>query len=150
MHSLGGLVLLHLFERFEVSRPGRVVLLGSPARGSAVARVLASRNLTRPLIGRSGERGLLGGGPRWVAERDLGTIAGERSVGVGRVLGGIEGPSDGTVAVSETWIPGAKDRVCLPVTHVGLVFSSAVLEHTERFLRTGRFRTEAVQDTSIS
>lgn len=138
-HSLGGLVLLHLFRDHPVPRPGRVVLLGCPAQGSAVARVLARTSLTRPLIGRSGEAGLLGGSPAWTADRDLGTIAGDKAIGVGQVLGGIDGPSDGTVAVAETRLDAAVDHVTLPVTHTGLVFSPAVADHVIRFLRTGRF-----------
>lgn len=145
-HSLGGLVLLHLFDRHEVERPGRVVLLGAPARGSAVARVLSIRPITRPLIGRSGERGLLGGSPRWNARRDLGTIAGDHGLGVGRVLGAMEGPSDGTVGVEETRVEGAADRAVLPVTHTGLVFSGEVTEQVLGFLRHGRFAHPRSED----
>ena len=38
-HSLGGIVILHLFDRHPWQRPGRVVFLGSPVNGSAVAHV---------------------------------------------------------------------------------------------------------------
>ena len=138
-HSLGGVVLLHLFARHPVEKAGRAVLLGSPVNGSAVARILSGRRFTRPLIGRSGEDGLLGGSPAWSGDRELGVIAGDQALGVGRVLGGMPGPSDGTVAVAETRLPGAADHITLPVTHSGLVFSRAVFEQVAWFLRHGRF-----------
>ena len=37
-HSLGGLVTLNLFNRYPELRRGRIVLLGSPLKGSVVAR----------------------------------------------------------------------------------------------------------------
>lgn len=138
-HSLGGLVILHLFERFPPRRPGRVVLLSSPVNGSAVARCLAARSITRPLLGRSTEAGLLGGVPRWWGTRDLGTIAGDHSIGVGRVIGALERPNDGTVAVAETRLQNAVDAITLPSSHMGLVFSRPVADHVACFLRTGRF-----------
>ncbi len=145
-HSLGGVGLLHLFETYEVPRPGRVVLLGSPVSGSSVADLLSTHALSRPFLGRSGERGLLGGGPRWGHRRELGTIAGDRSLGIGRVLRVIGGPSDGTVSVAETHLEGAVDHVTLPATHLGLVFSAGVFKQTEHFLRHGHFAAKEVAD----
>lgn len=138
-HSLGGLVILHMLRDDPPRQPGRVVLLGSPVQGSAVARVLSGRWVTKPLIGRSGEAGLLGGGAPAPDDREIGTIAGDLPVGVGSVVRGIDGPHDGTVAVAETRIPGARDHVTLPVTHTGLLVAKEVSQAVERFLRDGRF-----------
>ncbi len=139
-HSLGGLVLLNLFDLFPGQPPGRVVLLGSPVRGSAVARRLVRHGWGRPLIGRSGERGLLEGAPPWNGGRELGLIAGTNGVlGVGRLVGGLVGENDGTVLLEETEIPNATDRRLHPAGHMGLLFSSAVAEDVTGFLRDGRF-----------
>ena len=138
-HSLGGLVILHMLRDGPPRRPGRVVLLGCPVQGSRVARILSAHWATRPFIGRSGEAGLLGGGPELPADREVGTIAGSLAVGVGRLLRGVDGPSDGTVALSESRIEGAKDHVILPVTHTGLVTSRVAAEQIVGFLREGRF-----------
>jgi len=138
-HSLGGIILLHLFDRYTDLPPGRMVLMGAPVRGSVVARRLDGNILTRGLLGRSGKRGLLGDVPKWDGTRDLGVIAGCEGFGVGSVIGGVESPSDGTVAVAETSIPQATDNCLIPVSHMGMVVSQAVAMETAIFLQTGRF-----------
>jgi len=138
-HSLGGIVLLHLFEQSPDLPPGRVVLLGSPVRGSGLARMMAQHRLYRPLLGSSVERGLLGNIPEWDNPRDLGVIAGTRGMGVGRLFGGVDGVNDGTVAVAETRLAGAADFRTLPVSHMGMLFSARVADETAAFLREGRF-----------
>jgi pimeloyl-ACP methyl ester carboxylesterase len=138
-HSLGGIVLLHLFEKFFDITPGRVVLLGSPVQGSGVAKRLSNFFLTRRLIGQSGEQGLLGGAPEWKGERDLGVIAGSSGFGVGQLVGGIDGPGDGTVSLSETCLPGASDFCQIPVSHMGMLVSVDVATEVIGFLQSGRF-----------
>jgi hypothetical protein len=138
-HSLGGIVLLHLFDKFSAITPGRVVMLGSPVKGSGVAKRLNSAFITRGLIGRSGEQGLLGGAPGWKGERDLGIIAGSSGFGLGQIVGGVAGPGDGTVSLSETCLPGATDYCQIPVSHMGMVVSLDVAKELIWFLRKGRF-----------
>lgn len=139
-HSLGGLVLLNLFDLFPDQPPGRVVLLGSPVHGSVVARRLARHFLGRPLIGRSGERGLVEGAPLWNGARQLGVIAGtSRMLGIGRLLGGLDGESDGTVLLKETAISAASDRRLHNTGHMGMLFSAAVAADVAGFLQHGRF-----------
>ena len=138
-HSLGGIVILHLFNRNPQLRPGRVVFLGSPVNGSAVAQRGAANPISRLLLGNSLRRALMGGTPPWSGVRDLGVIAGSRSLGLGRVLGGLRGPNDGTVSVEETRIAGATDQIVLPVSHTGMVVSRPVADQVYAFLRDGRF-----------
>jgi hypothetical protein len=66
-------------------------------------------------------------------------IAGVRPVGLGRLVGGLEPPHDGTVAVAETRVDGLADHVCLPVTHTGMLIAPGVAAHAARFLLTGGF-----------
>jgi pimeloyl-ACP methyl ester carboxylesterase len=122
-HSLGGLVILKLFQEalFANGRPpapGRIVLLGSPLCGSRAAQALA-----RLPFGR----------------RDLGVIAGEVSVGLGRLLVSLPAPNDGVVTVGETRLAGATEHRVLKVSHSGMLFSGAVVRQTAAFLRAGRF-----------
>ncbi len=138
-HSLGGIVLLHLFHNYVDLPSGRVVLLGSPVQGSGVAKRLNGSILTRGLIGRSGEQGLLGDAPAWKGGHDLGVIAGSSGFGVGDIVGGLEGPGDGTVSLSETWLPGASDYSQIPVSHTGMIVSKAVATELVSFLQTGGF-----------
>lgn len=138
-HSLGGLVILQALQDHPGLINGRILLLGSPVQGSAVAGRLHRYPLTRWLVGRSAERGLLGDGPRWQGPQDLGVIAGTLPLGIGRVVGGLPGGSDGTVAVAETVLEGAQDTLTLHTTHMGLVFSRPVATAVCRFLQQGGF-----------
>ena len=141
-HSLGGLILLHLFDLYPIQAPGRIVLLGSPVNGSAVAQRLYKRRLTRWTLGRSVERGLLGDHPKWFHTRDLGIIAGTLPLGMGLLVGGLQSPHDGTVSVEETSLRGATDALMLPVSHQGLLLSSEVAMQVITFLRAGKFGDE--------
>jgi len=135
-HSLGGVVLAHLFERHPETVPsdGRIVLLGSPMRGSGVARRLAKTGLGRRLLAGSLVEGLDGKAPAWQAPRTL-MIAGTRPIGPGRLVpGALKGRNDGTVAVDETRVPGLAAHLCLPVNHFGMLFSRSVAEATIAFL----------------
>lgn len=141
-HSMGGLVILKMFERLGARAlpPGRIVFMGSPVRGSVSAERLLRLPLGRVLLGRSGGEVLLDHSERrWVGGRELGVIAGDRAAGMGRLLGSMDGPSDGTVAVGETDLPGASDSLRLHVSHSGMVFSREVARQVAEFLREGRF-----------
>lgn len=137
-HSLGGLVIRHLFD-YEPQRPGRVVTLGTPHRPSHTAQMLYGAALL-PLLGLSIEQGLIGGAPAWDGSHPLGSIAGTAGLGFGRLIPGLPKPNDGTVAVSETECPGMTDHIQLPVTHTTMLFSKAVTKQTALFLAEGRFR----------
>jgi pimeloyl-ACP methyl ester carboxylesterase len=138
-HSLGGLVALHLLEERPPPSVGRCVLMGTPANGSAAAHLLARSWLTRKVLGRSTVRGLLGETPRTGDTREVGVIAGSQALGLGRLVRAAREPNDGTVAVSETVLAGARDHITLPVSHTGLLFSRSVAAAVTAFLRTGRF-----------
>lgn len=139
-HSLGGLMLLKLFELLPEQPPGRVVLLGSPVAGSHAARSVASWAIGPSLLGRIALEEIVERGPRrWSLPRELGIIAGSTSAGMGRLVSQLPEPNDGTVAVEETHIEGMTDHLVLPVTHTGMLVSASVAEHVARFLTTGRF-----------
>ena len=141
-HSLGGLVILKLFEDAAAARlpAGRVVLLGTPLRGSRVAESLARLPFGKKIMGRSvGEELLVPRARRWNRSRDLGVIAGDLGIGLGRLVGTHGAPSDGTILVEETQLDGAADRVVLRVSHSGMLFSAAVARAAGAFLSTGRF-----------
>lgn len=136
-YSLGGLVTLRLLERYSDIPHGRVVLMGSPVRGSQVAGRLREIGWDGPLLGRSGlheSRDV-----HWDGRRDLGVIAGTRNIGLGNVIKRLPKPNDGTVALVETDIPGATDKLQLPVTHASMMFSRDVAEAITGFLRQGSF-----------
>jgi alpha-beta hydrolase superfamily lysophospholipase len=139
-HSLGGLLLLKLFERMPAQPPGRVVLLGSPVNGSCAAAAVARWPVGPSVLGRLALNELVGERQcTWTVERELGVIAGSLSAGIGRFVSDLPEPNDGTVAVEETRIQGMTDHVVLPVTHTGMLASAEVADRTARFLETGRF-----------
>ena len=147
-HSLGGLVIVKLFEEHAETvvrlPPGRIVLLGSPMRGSRTARNLARLPFGKKIMGLAvGEELLVPRERRWGRQRDLGVIAGDLGVGLGRLVGTLGGASDGTILVEETQIEGVADRVVLRVSHTGMVFSAVVARAAGAFLSTGRFGAKA-------
>lgn len=138
-HSLGGLVIRQWLHDFPGRRPGRVVTLGTPHRGSHVARRIGRLWAGRTLLGRSLAPGLRGDMPPWDGARKLGVIAGTRGVGVGWLVPGLARPNDGTVAVEETRVAAMTDYIELPVTHTCLLFSARTAAQVCTFLSTGRF-----------
>ena len=141
-HSLGGLVILKLFESdaTDALPPGRIVFLGSPLNGSRSAQNLARLPLGTTLLGRGVREELLIPRERcWRGQRDLGVIAGSLSVGLGKLVGARGAPNDGTIFVDETRLPGISQHLVMPVSHTGLPFSKSVARQTGAFLRSGKF-----------
>lgn len=142
-HSLGGIVTMHLMERHPELSIGKLVLLGSPVRGSDVARRIHATPLLRPLLGRSVEAGLLGGAPGWSGEHPLGIINGSGSGGLPGLIfppsGQTGEQNDGVVAASETLADAATDSVTVPRSHSTMLFSEQCADLAARFIRTGRF-----------
>ena len=152
-HSMGGLVILECLESVlrapgSESRdgplpPGRIVLLGSPVRGSHAARRLARSTFGRRIMGLTAGEVLLEPRVRqWSGARDLGIIAGDRPLGSGHLFGRFHAPNDGTVMVEETRLAGAREHLQLRVSHSGMMLSAEVARQTAEFLRAGRFARE--------
>jgi pimeloyl-ACP methyl ester carboxylesterase len=139
-HSLGGLIIHRLIERYPTLPPGRAVFLGTPCVASRVAEQAGRLAPVAQLMGPSVAEELLKPHERrWSSSRPLGIIAGSQPLGVGQFLAAFKEDNDGTVAVSETRMPGASEHLVLPVSHVGMLLSARVAEETGRFLTEGRF-----------
>lgn len=139
-HSLGGLVIYRFLERFPDQPPGRVVFLGTPAVASRAAVQAAKLRWAKRLLGRCVAEELLTPHDRcWRSSRELGIIAGTRRMGLGQFLARPDGECDGTIAVSETQLPGATAHITLPASHMGMLLSSRVAREVGAFLRDGTF-----------
>lgn len=138
-HSLGGLMTLRALRKLPDLAPGCVVCLGSPLRGSAVARSIAQLPGGSFFIGKN-LGVLLEGFERWDGARPVGVIAGRLPIGLGLVFGALPMPHDGTVSIEETRLPGIADHCVVPATHTGLLFSDEAAAQTVAFLRNKRFR----------
>nr|HDN00682.1 alpha/beta hydrolase [Deltaproteobacteria bacterium] len=138
-HSLGGVVVLKLFEAFPSQRPGRIVVLSPPYQDSQTARRFirfpGGRNLLGPCITQL----LKGDVPAWSGKRDLGVIGGTLNFGLGRLIGAVGPSGDGTVCIEEMCIPGVRDFITLHVSHMGLLVSKEVASEICHFLEHGVF-----------
>lgn len=137
-HSLGSLVALRAAGGDDALPPGRIVCIGPPLRGSAVARSLAALPGGRWLLGRSADV-LLEGLDAWSGQRAVGVIAGSLPLGLGAALGALKAPHDGTVSVEETRLDGIADHCVVAASHTGLLFSSEAATCAIDFLRQGGF-----------
>lgn len=138
-HSLGGLVILRMFEQGVALPPGRVVFMGSPVRGSRAAAYLTQKGL-HWAIGKAGPGGLAAKHePRWTDPRELGVIAGTHEFAINPMNFGLASPHDGMVEVAETRIEGAKDTATIHSNHTGMLFTRELAEQVTAFLREGMF-----------
>jgi pimeloyl-ACP methyl ester carboxylesterase len=138
-HSLGGVVITRLFDDAPALPPGRIVVMGSPLNGSRAARGFARFPGGRTLMGRSIHEVAHTAPRAWTGRRELGVIAGISALGLGRLVARLEEPNDGTVTVAETELPGATDRILMPVNHSRMIFSAPVAWQAAAFFREGRF-----------
>ena len=122
-HSLGGLVIARMLEQGDLANQGRIVLLGSPQQGSALASSLERCRAGRFILGPLGVEGIVRNRPAALAGRDLLVVAGTLSLGFARFFG-VAVPNDGTVAAVETQVPGT-DQVLVRASHMGMLFSKA-------------------------
>lgn len=138
-HSMGGLVILNMLSRYDDFPPGRVVLMGTPVKGSTVVRRLTKLPGHRIIFGKAREH-LLEGFQFSPEGRETGMIRGTRSFGFGQIAGKHNEPNDGSICVSETKLEGLKDTIELPVAHSEMLVSAEVLRQVEYFLLFGKFK----------
>lgn len=147
-HSLGGLVIRHFLANFgQVWQIGRCVTLGTPHQGSVCANY--ANKLLPPLVRRAYPNALDGQCVALPDNIELGIIAGNRPLGLGlpiltyhnkrHQLMSDDCTSDGTVYLSETYLPQAKDHIVLPVSHTGLLTDTTAAKQVIYFLEHGRF-----------
>lgn len=138
-HSLGGIIVIETLHRYGTAGLQRVVTLGSPLTGSLVARRMDRHALTRWPLGQSREA-LINGAPSLPAGIEIGSIAGNKALGLGRLMAPDNNPpGDGSVSISETRPAGLADHITLPLTHSGLQMSALAARQTIAFLRNGCF-----------
>jgi pimeloyl-ACP methyl ester carboxylesterase len=138
-HSLGGLVVLEALGRHAAIAAGRVVLLGTAARGCYAGRRIARFPAGRWFLGRSEDLWREGRAARWTRAEALGVVAGSLPFGLGRMFGPLPGVNDGVVSVAETAVEGMADRVVLPIGHSAMLVSARTAAQVAAFLQHGKF-----------
>lgn len=159
-HSLGNIVVRHMLntaEKVEQGNPkpawqlGRIVMLGPPNQGSAMANLLKNNLAFRMISGAPG-RNL---GAQWnELEQQLATpqvefaiIAGGKNDGKGyNPL--LAGDDDLIVRVAETHLAGVADFAVIPSIHSKLMQRRQAQEMALRFLQTGSLKAP-VQSTPL-
>jgi len=139
-HSLGGLVLRAWFGEHDDPRLQRVVMLGTPNRGAALADMLRKNLIYRAVYGPSGQQLVTdpeGYIPKLPSPRcEFAIIAGARGTPDGwNPL--IPGDDDGTVSVDAAQLEGAADFSTVRALHSNLLHNAQVIEQIERFFETG-------------
>lgn len=143
-HSLGGILVRHLAAALPWTR---VVMLAPPNTGSALARRLMEHPLYGWFYGPAGQQVAVGEG--WPPPPSpFGIIAGTLSPSAGNPISWVSHglrlippgePSDGTVTVAETQLPGAADFRTVPASHTWIMDHPDVRRWVVQFLQTGRF-----------
>ena len=143
-HSLGGVIALRMLANDPDSVPGRLVCIGSPLTGSRAGEFLTTQDWAEPFLGHSLPAGVVHeAANEWAShvchERDVGVIAGTSPYGFGRLVTTFDSDNDGSVAVVETQLEGARDHICLPVSHKSMLVSADVVDQAAAFLKRGEF-----------
>lgn len=143
-HSLGGVIALRLLANDADAVPGRIVCIGSPLTGSRAAEFLTTQDWAEPFLGHSLPQGVVHeAANKWASHvcerREVGVIAGTSPYGFGRLVTSFDGENDGSVAVSETRLEGARDHICMNVSHKSMLVSNDVVDQAAAFLKRGAF-----------
>ena len=139
-HSLGGLVIMAMLRQHAYIPVRRVVLLGTPYASSAAAHGLGRFSWGSGVLGHTLRDWLQQPRPQVPEGIELGVIAGDVSLGLGRLFVKLPGSNDGVVKLDETRVPGAADSVVLHTSHSAMLVSQAVASATCTFLKGGRFK----------
>lgn len=142
-HSLGGILVREYVEHQDIPGLHRVVMLAPPNGGSQLADYADSTPVLQALMPQAVAQ--LGTSDESVPRRlgrvtfELGVIAGT-STYMSFLPGLPDGPTDGTVAVAETIVPGMMDFLELPVGHTFMMWDDEVISQTMYFLEHGFFK----------
>ena len=131
-HSMGGILSMRALPK--INKAGKLVLLGSPLNGSQVARKLKQKGWHKGLLKYAAEP-LTTGVLDAVKLRDTLMIAGTSPYGLGRFIEPRLGPSDGTVAVSETKMEWLDQHQEIQSSHFGLLRNKQAKALTLAFLK---------------
>jgi len=142
-HSLGGIMAMHLLEKYPELPVQRIVMLGTPINGSHTAKIISRWRLIGRLLSNSMADGLAGNYVYNISDKhEIGMIAGsiKSPIGFGLLLGKLPEANDGTVLLTETKHPAITQHLVVNKSHTGLVFSRMVANLVANFLRTGLFK----------
>ena len=142
-HSMGGLIIRAYLKKYRPARISRVVMIGTPNKGSEIADLLKDFAIYKRLFGPAGQQ-LITDQSGFEAmfgnlDCEVGTIAGSGSIDpLSSMI--IATQNDGKVSVESAKIPFARDHVTVPYGHTSLPARKAVRSLVLRFLNSGTFQ----------
>ena len=143
-HSMGGLLARVYVAKYRPRRLGRVVMLGTPNRGSEVADLLQRLSLYRSFYGPAGLQLTTNLDPMLKSLPSLdyavGIVAGNRSIDPISSHLILPRPNDGRVSVESSKLDGMAGHITIKTFHAGLPCHRIAIHQTIEFLREGRFQ----------
>lgn len=140
-HSMGGLVVRRFMELNPGFNVGRVVMMGPPNQGSAIADWLSKNAFYRWLGGPNLTELCTDSPSAFKASQGVlypvGVVAGDAHLKTPWHF--LSGPHDGKVTVASTRLAGMMDHAVVHCSHSFLPWHPRVAALAARFLRTGRF-----------
>lgn len=146
-HSMGGLVARHLIYKYRPGNLGKVVMLGTPNKGSEMANFMTDNRLLSKvfnlIFGPAGnqlrtDQDQIDGG---LINYPLGVIASDVSLNpLGEHVFGQ--PNDTLVSVEGTKIDGMADHITMTswsTTHSIMMFDTGIIRQAIHFLKHGCF-----------
>jgi triacylglycerol lipase len=147
-YSLGGIVARYVIDNHQIDNLGNVVLVGTPNKGSEMAKFLENNIVVHKIFGPA-LKDLRPNSDFWnkikdnVSGNHVGVIAGDFSMNPFSSLFVFDGLSDGTVSVESAKIDGMKDFLILHHSHYFLIRSKEILPYIENFLTYGSFEVNS-------
>jgi len=147
-HSMGGLLVRVYLASHRPARLGRVVMLGTPNKGSEIVDLLMRYPAYRAWFGPAGSQlatlqdATLTSLPP--VDYTVGIIAGCRSLVhpiASRFV--LPRPNDGRVSVQSSELAGMADHTLVKASHTALPFNRLAIRQTIAFLQDGRFQDSA-------
>lgn len=137
-HSMGGLLIRYYLHAYPLATLGRIVMLGTPNRGSEVADLLQRFPPYRWLYGLAGQQLCTHAAHVPLAGGEIGVVAGNFSVDpfCSWIIGA---ESDGKVSVESTRPHETHSHVVARASHSFMPSNKAVQKLVCRFLKTGKF-----------
>ena len=146
-HSMGGLLTRVYLANHRPARLGRVVMLGTPNKGSEIVDLLRNYPAYRTWFGPAGlqlatlQDATLTALPP--VDYAVGVIAGCRSLHPIASTFILPRPNDGRVSVQSCRLTGMIDHTIVKASHTALPFNRTAIHQTIAFLQQGRFEKSA-------
>lgn len=136
-HSLGGILCIEYLRQHEPINIDRCLLLGTPIRGSQIARHMSGKKWGQAMLGNSVNT--LTADYSDKLDKRFGIIIGTGSKGLGQLFGPLQSPHDGAVSFHEAVPPDHIKRIVLPTSHSSMLLSRSVARAAVSFCDNGEF-----------